>query len=390
MEGIFMGLIFSMDDALMMEIVFYFILLFNIIIILFVVSSKIKYDIKYLVFGNLVFFLQHLFVLLTINTRFSFAFFVNMSDVVASLFYMIGLLQIFKVKIPLKKIIGLLLFTAIALLVIDQVNSLHSLLRLATNIATAAIYIYGFFMVIKKKTKQEMLNSRFLLLILIYAIILKTTIVIFRIYSSTYEVSIDSIQSSVVVFTFLSLMLAISINIATLFSQYDKIYLELKKSSSTDYLTGVYNRKFMYDKISELKSLHLREKINFGVILIDINGFKKINDTFGHLEGDRILKTFAKKLRENIRDIDYIGRYGGDEFLLVAIIEDKESFLELHQRIIDNIEKIKTKDNQPITISGGAYLINDQKNFDSIDEIIQYVDTLLYNAKKNKNNQINY
>lgn len=385
-----MGLIFSMDDALMMEIVFYFILLFNIIIILFVVSSKIKYDIKYLVFGNLVFFLQHLFVLLTINTRFSFAFFVNMSDVVASLFYMIGLLQIFKVKIPLKKIIGLLLFTAIALLVIDQVNSLHSLLRLATNIATAAIYIYGFFMVIKKKTKQEMLNSRFLLLILIYAIILKTTIVIFRIYSSTYEVSIDSIQSSVVVFTFLSLMLAISINIATLFSQYDKIYLELKKSSSTDYLTGVYNRKFMYDKISELKSLHLREKINFGVILIDINGFKKINDTFGHLEGDRILKTFAKKLRENIRDIDYIGRYGGDEFLLVAIIEDKESFLELHQRIIDNIEKIKTKDNQPITISGGAYLINDQKNFDSIDEIIQYVDTLLYNAKKNKNNQINY
>lgn len=378
-----MGLILSMDDALMMEIVFYFIVFFNLLIILFNYTSKIKYDIKFLIMANISFFIQHLLIIIAINSTFIFPFYVNLLEVLTSILYMIALISIYELKIPLKKIIALLSFVVVSLFIVVNFYNSLSILRAVSNFAVALVYIYGIVMILKEKRNNNITVSSFLLVILSFGILLKLTIVGARIYSSTYEVSILSIQSSVVVFTFLSLLFAVAINIAILFSQYDKIYSKLKQSSNIDFLTNLYNRKFIYEKISQFLNMSKKENINFAVILIDIDGFKKINDTLGHLEGDRILKEFADKIKKSLNKNDYAGRFGGDEFIIVSKIETMELLKSMNENIINSTSEIVIKGNDTITISGGAYLSSDKIKFASIDEIIKHIDKIMYKEKKN-------
>ena len=85
-----------------------------------------------------------------------------------------------------------------------------------------------------------------------------------------------------------------------------------------DYLTGVYNKRYIDQRFSKEAHRNLKESIPTTVIMTDIDSFKKVNDTYGHLVGDKILRGFAKVLNNNIREnSDWIGRYGGEEFIIV-------------------------------------------------------------------------
>jgi len=152
-----------------------------------------------------------------------------------------------------------------------------------------------------------------------------------------------------------------------------------------DELTGFYNRKFLYYWIeNEIKRAN-RFATKFSLILLDIDNFREINNTFGHLEGDRVLIEFAKYLTAKIREVDSIVRYGGDEFIILMPNTNTKGVMELAQRIIAglNIRPILT---HPIQCSIGFSVFPDDGS--TIEILINQADNLMYQAKKQGKNRV--
>lgn len=110
-----------------------------------------------------------------------------------------------------------------------------------------------------------------------------------------------------------------------------------------DYLTGVYNKRYINQRLSKEVDRNLKNSIPTTVIMTDIDYFKRVNDTYGHLIGDKILRDFAKVLNNNIREnSDWIGRYGGEEFIIVlnnTNIKNAVNVAEKLRKIIKNVDK---------------------------------------------------
>ncbi|PIB24432.1 hypothetical protein BFP76_04295 [Amylibacter kogurei] len=157
--------------------------------------------------------------------------------------------------------------------------------------------------------------------------------------------------------------------------------IEAEELAITDPLTGLGNRRALMRFVRRLLSRELAK--NFAVILMDLDHFKAVNDSFGHAAGDYVLKTVANRLRSETRPLDMVARLGGDEFVMVlpnfGNVKTLESFFD---RIIRKIsEPIQFKqDNCQIGISLGAIVTNGDQ-FDSIDQILSVSDTALYESK---------
>ncbi len=153
---------------------------------------------------------------------------------------------------------------------------------------------------------------------------------------------------------------------------------ELEKLSVTDQLTKLYNRRKI-DKIlaTEIEQAR-RYNHSFSLILIDIDYFKKINDNYGHLVGDRVLQTLSKLFISNIRKTDMVGRWGGEEFLIISMEKDLQKvqvFVEKLRALVDN-HHFETVGN--ITCSFG---VSHFSQGDSIDSLLKRADIALYHAK---------
>jgi diguanylate cyclase (GGDEF)-like protein len=118
---------------------------------------------------------------------------------------------------------------------------------------------------------------------------------------------------------------------------------QLEEQASRDGLTGLWNRKRMYRILDKEINRAVRTDQNFAVIMIDIDGFKKINDTYGHLSGDAVLQEISLRLRKNVRSYDEIGRYGGDELLIILPNCDAAKAKNIAERLRLSISSRKVK-----------------------------------------------
>jgi two-component system, cell cycle response regulator len=169
---------------------------------------------------------------------------------------------------------------------------------------------------------------------------------------------------------------------------------EIKKLSVRDPLTGCFNRGYLNDQLSKDIAFSIRYKHPLSVILCDIDHFKKVNDTYGHQAGDKVLKEFVHCIEQSFRNkIDWIARYGGEEFFVVLPETDIEGAKTLAERLrikISNqkihIEKFKIK----ITASFGVAGFTPQTHKEKISDIklITKADQLLYQAKYEGRNRI--
>ncbi|MCJ8318534.1 MAG: sensor domain-containing diguanylate cyclase [Colwellia sp.] len=188
--------------------------------------------------------------------------------------------------------------------------------------------------------------------------------------------------SKLVIFILVSLVLYYLFNIAI---NYFKV--NLVKDSETDHLTKLPNRSFIHWKYSELNQKH----DNVCVVIADIDNFKAINDSYGHLIGDDALKIIANKLSESLRNVDLAGRWGGEEFIILLPDTTAEQALEIIDRIRVSIENISFSDGSSdqtfnITVSFG---ISDSSLAGiPLKEIISKADKALYQAKENGRNQV--
>lgn len=165
--------------------------------------------------------------------------------------------------------------------------------------------------------------------------------------------------------------------------------LKLQELIITDPLTKLYNRRYATEELSRCLQRFLRYKTPVTVMMLDIDFFKTINDTYGHAAGDRVLVELSKFLQDTIRKSDTIARLGGEEFILImpdVALKDVEPFC---QRLIDNIEEfqIPIKDgNISVTMSGGVTEFTESDT--DIESILKRADLALYRSKDEGRNKI--
>ena len=154
--------------------------------------------------------------------------------------------------------------------------------------------------------------------------------------------------------------------------------------ATTDQLTGIFNRRMIFESLENSFSDLEKGKIDdFSVIMLDIDFFKKVNDTYGHAGGDEVLKEMSKSLKKLCKKPNIIGRIGGEEFLAVIydIGDDKiEDFCKLIRNSIHDISVNFEGKTIKITSSGGVARTNESRN---ISDLVNRADKRLYKAKKN-------
>jgi len=158
----------------------------------------------------------------------------------------------------------------------------------------------------------------------------------------------------------------------------------MSKRAKYDSLTKVLNRESFNDLLFEEISRAICEDIKFSILLFDIDYFKKINDTYGHLVGDEVLIKFSKIIDERVKDTGYFARWGGEEFILLL----KNSSIEMAKNVAEELrELIQNSDfgSVKVTVSIG---VSEYEGGDSIDTIIKRCDEALYEAKRNGRNRV--
>jgi len=148
----------------------------------------------------------------------------------------------------------------------------------------------------------------------------------------------------------------------------------MSELANTDALTGISNRR----KISETIKQFIDHEIQLSIILADVDGFKKINDTFGHDDGDILLKDIASLLYKNIRRNDSVGRWGGDEFIIVCPYMTDP--ISVHTRM----ERINDNDVLKSTGCSLSYGFSSYEKGDTLETLLMRADKILYNHKSLK------
>lgn len=162
-----------------------------------------------------------------------------------------------------------------------------------------------------------------------------------------------------------------------------RLYESLKALSFTDELTGLYNRRGFLTLLEQQLSLARRTKKGFYLFFVDLDHLKQINDTYGHLVGDRALIDMAKCLRSSFRRHDIIGRLGGDEFGIVVINSSVENGAYLISLMLERVETYNNKIHEPYRIAFSVgKVFYDGHTDKTIDEIFQKADEDLYKAKR--------
>lgn len=157
----------------------------------------------------------------------------------------------------------------------------------------------------------------------------------------------------------------------------------MQRLAALDPLTGVYNRRFGLGRLHEEFERAVRANTPLGVLMLDIDHFKNVNDTYGHLVGDRLLKSVVGIARMILREGDILVRYGGEEFLAVLPAASTDDVRLIGERIRRAIEESSIAEGQQtirvtVSLGGSAY---PSQNVEKAEALVQFADDALYRAK---------
>jgi|GEM_PF-601660 len=161
-------------------------------------------------------------------------------------------------------------------------------------------------------------------------------------------------------------------------SERKKLEEELERLATTDALTGLYNRHRYNELLEQEVARARRYHTPLSLIMFDLDHFKKINDTYGHAVGDQVLQAVAKVIRDNVRGTDWIGRWGGEEFLVLCPEATEKEALVIAEKLRETVENHIFEIVQKITVSCGVTRF---KPHDSVDAFVSRADEGLYRAK---------
>ncbi|WP_339775077.1 diguanylate cyclase [uncultured Methylophaga sp.] len=205
--------------------------------------------------------------------------------------------------------------------------------------------------------------------------------------------SIDFQQHNTVLFW--QLLVGVSLVLLVLVYRYRQVHHhnrnlrnlnnQLEQISRYDHLTGLANRYALHERFNEEIETSSQTKQIFSLILLDVDFFKTINDDYGHDVGDEVIKQFASLLMSMVRENDMVGRWGGEEFLILCSQTTKNGAFQLADQLRRQVQSYNFPVNQQITASFG---LSEYRHGETIGDTIKRADDALYKAKRNGRNQI--
>ncbi|MBL7685445.1 MAG: diguanylate cyclase [Deltaproteobacteria bacterium] len=170
-----------------------------------------------------------------------------------------------------------------------------------------------------------------------------------------------------------------------------RLYEKTKELSITDELTGLHNRRHFQTMLQMEWKRAKRFQRSLAVLLIDVDHFKKYNDTYGHSEGDRVLEQVSRILEDHVREVDTVARYGGEEFAILLTHANQEEATTVAKKLCELIEKHpfkyeKMENAQQVTISVGVSTYPEDAQ--NLDDLIDHADIALYEAKGRGRNRV--
>ena len=166
---------------------------------------------------------------------------------------------------------------------------------------------------------------------------------------------------------------------------------ELINMVNKDPMTGLYNRRYFNEVANSLLKITKREGKNLSVLMLDIDKFKNVNDTYGHLVGDMVLKHLALTMMRLTRESDIIVRFGGEEFIVLLPNTDEKGAVAIAKKIRENIAmtELQLEENKSINVTVSIGVASCYCDVDTdIDQIVHRVDVAMYDAKKSGRNKV--
>jgi diguanylate cyclase (GGDEF)-like protein len=148
-----------------------------------------------------------------------------------------------------------------------------------------------------------------------------------------------------------------------------------------DPLTDLPNRALLHDRLDQATRIATREKTTLALLLLDLNGFKEINDTLGHHAGDRVLQWVAARLRATLREADTVARLGGDEFAVLLPVADLDGALLTAQKLLQEVEQPCVIDHRSLSVRASLGIASFPEHGASADTLLQKADVAMYVAK---------
>lgn len=167
------------------------------------------------------------------------------------------------------------------------------------------------------------------------------------------------------------------------------LYEKLQQLSIYDFLTNVYNRRYFMQRFFEEFTRAQEFNLKISLLMIDIDHFKQINDAYGHLVGDIVLSKVAESIKDTIRTIDFMGRFGGEEFAIILLDTDRVGAIMVGERICNKIAKEEIRvfdDIIKVTVSVG--IANFPYNASYPNMVIEIADKAMYKAKMSGRNKV--
>uniref|UniRef100_UPI004047BF67 GGDEF domain-containing protein n=1 Tax=Rheinheimera sp. TaxID=1869214 RepID=UPI004047BF67 len=183
------------------------------------------------------------------------------------------------------------------------------------------------------------------------------------------------------------LVFVLLVNITIFSSTLVRLVAKIRHLADRDQLTGLYNRFALNRKLAQLQQLHSRHQQPYAVLLLDLDHFKQVNDQYGHLTGDKVLKHAATLLKQSIRNEDILGRFGGEEFLLLLPMTEQQAAEKLIQLLRQ--QPLQLGDTAiALTTSIGIATAHPNGAALSSETMLQQADKALYHAKANGRDQV--
>ncbi|KAB1442441.1 GGDEF domain-containing protein [Pseudodesulfovibrio senegalensis] len=164
---------------------------------------------------------------------------------------------------------------------------------------------------------------------------------------------------------------------------------EMRRLARTDSLTGLYNRGHFMELTERELARSRRTRSPLSMLIVDVDHFKNVNDTYGHDVGDKALVTLSRVLRDAVREIDVVGRFGGEEFVVLLPDADRRNACRVADRILECVREARIDiggKQVGVTVSIGLTACEDDE--EDLDRLIKYADIALYAAKKNGRDRV--
>ncbi|MFK7914457.1 MAG: GGDEF domain-containing protein, partial [Pseudomonadales bacterium] len=167
---------------------------------------------------------------------------------------------------------------------------------------------------------------------------------------------------------------------------------KLEALANTDPLTGLYNRRFLLARLAAEMDRHNRSKMTLGVLLLDLDHFKQVNDRFGHPVGDAVLAATARCMEDTARECDVVARFGGEEFAILVVDAQPDGPKVLARRLCEAISALTiTSDlGEPVPVTTSIGCVNYRGGRVNGETLVKLADQALYAAKSKGRNRVEY